>query len=162
MGSHILFYAGPKDMKNLNAFVRSLDLYLIPPGPDVYYSDDETVLGSCFISPVQKEELRIWGEKIAWYQDSLDPIISFVRSVYQPPYLRSGDIYWNNDNRTLAAQTRPVFQKIGRWVRNNWTKPEGHDWHFGPEAMHLVFENGVKATSMVPGVEFNRVSLVAD
>jgi hypothetical protein len=162
MGSRILFYAGPQDMNELNAFVRSLDLYLVPPSPALEYSDDETELGRCFISPVPKEELRTWGHKTAWYQDTLDPIISFERSIYQGSFIRPGDIYWNNDVRSLAVQTKPIFQKIARWVRKNWPKPQGHDWHFGPEAKHLVFKEGVKATSMVPGVTLNGVSVVPD
>ena len=160
MGSRILFYAGPQDMKALNSFVRSLGVYLVPPSPEIEYSDDETVLGRCYISPVPKEKLRTWGHNTAWYQDALDPILSFERSVYQPPYIRPGNVYWNNDVRTLALQTKPTFQKIARWVRKNWPKPEGNDWHYGPEASHLVFEKGVKATSMVPGVTFNGMSVV--
>lgn len=162
MGSRILFVAGPKDMKELNAFVRSLGVHLVPPSPDIEYSDDETVLGRCYISPVPKEELQTWGHKVAWYQDALDPILSFERSVYQPPYIRPGNIYWNNDVRALAAQTKPTFQKIARWVRKHWPKPEGDDWHFGPEAKKLVFENGIEATSMVPEVTLNGISVVAD
>lgn len=160
MGSRILFYAGPQDMKQLNAFVRSLGMYLVPPSPEVEYSDDETVLGRCYISPVPKEELHTWGHKTPWHQDALDPIISFERSVYQPPYIKPGDIYWSSDVKAFAGQTKPIFQKIARWVRENWPKPEGNDWYFGPEARRLVFEEGIEATSMVPGVTFNGVSVV--
>ncbi len=162
MGSRILFVAGPQDMKELNAFVRSLGMYLVPPGPNIEYSDDETVLGRCYISPVPKEQLQAWGHKTLWFQETLDPILSFNRSVYRPPYIRPGDIYWNNDNRDNAAKTKDTFRKISKWVRKNWSKPEGDDWHFGPEARHLVFEKGIEATSMVPGVTFNGVSVVPD
>jgi hypothetical protein len=147
-------------MKELNAFVRSLGMYLVPPSPEVEYSDDETVLGGCYISPVPAEELHTTSKLPARYADVLDPIISFTRSVYRSSYIRPGDIYWNNDVPALAVQTKPIFQKIARWVRRNWPKPEGDDWHFGPEARHLVFEKGVEATSMVPGVKFNQISVV--
>lgn len=159
MGSRIPFVAGPKDMKELNAFVRSLGMQLIPPGPDIEYSDDETLLGRCYISSLPEDKLESWGHKTRWYQETRNPIISFTRSVYNHPYIRPGDIYWNNDVPIIAAQTKFTFQKIARWIRKNWPKPEGDDWHFGPEAKHLVFEMGVEATSMVPGVELHRVSI---
>jgi hypothetical protein len=162
MGSRILFVAGPQDMKVLNAFIRSLGMYLVPPGPEIEYSDDEAVLGRCYISPTPEAELSTTRRPPARYADVIDPLIAFTRSVYRPPYIRPGDIYWNNDVPALATQTKATFQKIARWVRQNWPKPEGDEWHFGPEAKHLVFEEGIEATSMVPGVTFNGVSVVSD
>lgn len=160
MGSRILFVAGPEDQKALTDFIRGLGMHLIPPQADQQYSDDPTVLGGCWISLVPAEELHPWGkagEPQVKYLDVIDPILSFTRSVYKPPYLRPGDIYWNNDVPALAAQTKSTFQSIARWVRKNWRKPEGDDWHFGPEAMRLVFEEGVKATHLLPDVALNRV-----
>lgn len=138
-------------------------MHLIPPQADQEYTDDASVLAGCWISPVPAHELHPWGragDPQVQYLDVLDPILSFTRSVYTPPYLTPGDIYWNNDAPNLAVQTKSTFQKIARWVRKNWPKPEGDDWHFGPEATHLVFEQGIKATSMVPGVTFNGMSIV--
>ena len=163
MGSRILFVAGPEDQKVLTDFIRTLGMYFVPPQADQEYTDDPSILGGCWISPVPAEKLHPWGragEPQVKYLDVLDPILRFTRSVYRPPYLRPGDIYWNNDVPALAAQTKPTFQKIARWVRKNWPKPEGDDWHFGPEARRLVFEEGVKATSLVPGVKFNGLSVV--
>jgi len=162
MGSRILFIAGPQDMKELNAFVRSLGLHLVPPGPEVEYSDDETVLGRCYISPMPAAELRVTRKSPHRYADVLDPIISFTRSIYLAPFIRPGDIYWNNDVPALAVQTKPSFQKIARWIRQNWPKPEGDDWHFGPEEKHLVFEEGIEATSMLPGVGLNNLSVASE
>jgi hypothetical protein len=158
MGSRILFVAGPEDQMVLTDFIRGLGMHLIPPQADQVYSDDPSILGGCWISPVPAQELHPWGrvgEPQVKYLDVLDPILSFTRSVYKPPYLRPGDIYWNNDVPALAAQTKSTFQKIARWVRKNWPKPDGDDWHFGPQARRLVFEEGVKATSMVPSVTLN-------
>ena len=88
--------------------------------------------------------------------------MTFDRSVYRPPYITPGDIYWNNDVPNLATQTKSTFQKIARWVRKNWPKPENYDFHYGPEAMRLVFDEGIVATSMVPGVELIRVPVHSD
>jgi len=156
MGSQILFAAGPQDMKELNAFIHSLGMHLVPPGPNVEYSDDETVLGGCFISPVRQDKLHTWGHKNIWYYDTLDPIIHFERSVYRPPYLKPGNIYWNND-KEMAVQTKPVFQKIVRWIRKNWPKPKGFVLYAGPQALKLVDQENAIITSLVPGVELIRV-----
>jgi hypothetical protein len=160
MGSRILFVAGPEDQKELTDFIRDLGMYLVPPQADQEYTDDPRILRGCWISPVPASELHTTRKPAGCYADFLDPILSFTRSVYSPPYLAPGDIYWNNDVPALATQTKPTFQKIARWVRKNWPKPEGDDWHFGPEARRLVFEEGVKATSLVPGVKFNGLSVV--
>jgi hypothetical protein len=162
MGSRTLFVAGPQDMKELNAFIRSLGMYMVSPGPDFKYSDDETVLGRCYVSPIPAGKLKVSGPKYIWYSEVLDPIIPLMRSVYNPPYIRPGDLYWNNDVRELAVQTKPTFQAISRWIRKNWPKPEGDDWHFGPEARRLVFEEGVIATSLVPGVTLTKVPVRSD
>jgi hypothetical protein len=163
MGSAFLFYAGPEDQRALIDFIRSLDLHLIPPQADQVYTDDANILRGCWISPVPAHKLHPWGrpgEPQVQYLDVLDPIISFTRSAYRPPYLATGNVYWNNDVPALAAQTKSTFQKIGRWVRKNWLKPVGRDQYFGPQAMRLVFEEGIKATTMVPGVTFNGISVL--
>ncbi len=164
MGSTFLFYASPEDQKDLIDFIRGMGLYLVPPQADQEYTDDACVLRGCWISPVPAQKLHPWGragEPQVKYLDVLDPILSFTRSAYRPPYLIPGDIYWNNDVPALAAQTRATFQKIARWVRKNWPKPEGRDQYFGPEARRLVFEEGVKATSLVPGVTLTRIPVSA-
>jgi hypothetical protein len=160
MGSRILFVAGPDDIKALADFIRGLGLHLVPPQSNQRYTDDSGFLTGCFISPIPADQLRTWGSPSIRYSDVLDPILSFTRSVYDPPYLTPGNIYWNDDVPALASETKSTFQKIARWIRKNWPKPEGDDWHFGPEATHLVFEKGIEATSMVPGVTFNGMSVV--
>lgn len=162
MGSRILFVAGPSDLEVLTNFIRSLGLHLVPLQSDQKYTDDSRILTGCFISPVPAHELQTWGNPSVRYSDVLDPILRFTRSVYSPPYLTPGDIYWNNDVPALAAKTKSTFQRIARWVRKNWAKPEGDDWHFGPEARHLVFVKGIEATSMVPGVKLTRVPVSPD
>ncbi len=159
MGSYVLFYAGPQDLKDLNAFIRSLGLTLVPPGPEILYSEDETVLGTCYISLVPQDTLRSWGPITRWYSDAADPIISFIRSVREDQYISPGDIYWNSDVAVLARQTKPYFQTISRWIRSNWPKPEGRDYHYGPEASQLIFEEGLIATSLVPGVQLHTVQV---
>jgi hypothetical protein len=134
-------------------------MYLVPLQADQEYTDDPLTLRGCWISPVPASELRTTRKPPGRYADVLDPILRFTRSAYQPPYLMPGNIYWNNDKPALAVQTKSTFQKIARWVRKNWPKPEGRDQYFGPEARRLVFEEGVQATDMVPGVTLTRVRL---
>jgi len=156
MGSSILFAAGPEDMKELNAYIHSLGLYLVPPGPNWEYSDDETVLGGCYISLVPQQHLRLdprYPERFS----ARNPILMFTRSVYKPPYLRPGDIYWSNDSKEVGRQTAPVFKKIARWVRKNWPKPEGYVLYAGPDALQLVAQEKAIITSLVPGVTLTRV-----
>lgn len=161
MGSRILFVAGPEDLMELNSFIRSLNLYLVPPQSDQEYTDDSSILAGCFISSVPQQNLHTWGKPSVRYSDVLDPILAFSRSVHRPPYLTPGDVYWNNDVPALAAQTKSAFQKIARWVRKNWPKPENDDYHFGPEAKRL-FDEGTIVTSLVPGVGITMVPVHSD
>jgi len=156
MGSQILFAAGREDMKALNAFVRSLDMYFVPPGPDIEYSDDETILGGCYISLIPKEQL-IRDQRYPHRYSSRNPILLFERPVYRPPYLKPGNIYWNNDNTEMAVQTKPVFRKIVGWIRKNWPKPQGFALYAGPQALKLVDQENAIITSLVPDVELIRV-----
>lgn len=138
----------------MSNFIWAQGLHIVPPNTSIRYSDDARDHPGCFISPIPSLYLRTWKGR---YSDVLDPILHMTRSVYEAPYLTPGDIYWNDDVPALAAQTRPTFQKIARWIRKAWPKPEGDDCYFGPEARRLVFEEGIQATSMVPGVTFTRV-----
>ena len=162
MGSTFLYFAGPEDQKAMDEFIRSLGMHIVPPNPKFEYSDDPTVMAGCWISPVPASELRLPEKPPIMYSDVLDSIISYRRCRYTPPYLQTGDVYWNNDVRELASQTRPTYQKIARWVRKHWTKPEGYDQYYSPEAMQLVFEEGVEATSLLPGMKITRVPVYDD
>ncbi len=68
MGSRIHFAAGPEDMKELNSFIRSLNLYLVPLQHDQEYTDDSSILAACFISLVPREQLCISGKPAGSYQ----------------------------------------------------------------------------------------------
>lgn len=162
MGSRILFVAGPDDIQALNDYIRSLGLHLVSRSTERSYSDNPLELAGCFISPVPADQLHTDPRYPTRRSEAIDPLIPYLRSRLTPPYLTPGDIFWNNDVKRLAIQTKPTFQKLARWIRKNWPKPEGDDYHFGPQAMKLVFEDGVIATSLVPGVQVFQVPVYSD
>lgn len=72
----------------------------------------------------------------------------FMRAYFKSPYLVLGHIYWSNDVPSLAAQTKPYYQKLARWIRKEWEKVG--DFYFGSEAMRLAGK-GAELVNVLPG-----------
>lgn len=151
MGSSISFYCGPDDNLDLVNFIKSLDLSLVGMSLnsiDVPYNPSDGPF--CFLSFLKVDELHPYGEPPVDISDVTDPLIEFLRSYYEPPYLVSGRIYWSNDVRELAKLTKPYYKKLSDWIKKNWIKREDSSFYFGPEANRLVEEESAKPVTFHP------------
>jgi hypothetical protein len=83
-----------------------------------------------------------------------DPVMRFMRAYFKDPYLVLGHVYWSNDVPGLAAQTKPYYQKLARWIRKEWEK--AGDFYFGPEAKRLA-DKGAELVNVLPGTASIRV-----
>ena len=147
MGNRILFVAGPDDIRNLTSLIEGMGLHLVPNQLGQTYSADPMILKGCHISLVPQEQLHVEKRPPFWYSHALDPLLTFDRSCYSPPYLTPGEIRWIDDAPVVAEPVRLPFQKIARWVRKTWSKPKGNSWYYGPDAWRLVYEEGFLVTS---------------
>jgi hypothetical protein len=147
MGSSIGFFCGNSDNAQLTDFAKSIGLCLVPLRLDQGEVGEPEATGpGCFLSPVPVDELHPYGEPRVLVSDVTDPLMMFMRGYYKAPCLVLGQLAWNNDVPRLASITRPYYQKIARWIRKEWTKPEGWDFYCGPEAMSLL-RNGAKTVN---------------
>ena len=149
MGSSIDFYCGQSDTDNITKYAETIGLYLISPTIDKPTTKSAIQSGPyALLSTVPQGEMTAVGIPPVRITDACHPVMRFMRSYYQEPYLVLGHVYWSNDNREMALMTKPFFRKIVSWVRSNWQKVG--DFYYGPEAMGLI-QSGAEKVNFLPG-----------
>ena len=158
--SRVSFYAGPADNRALTDFAKSIGLLLLSTklGGTVD-EDDSTAFPGCILSLVPASELRLLGKPPIYLGYPGDPVIAVLRSYCEPPYLVSGNIFWEDYGTEGTALTKPYFGKLSRWIRKNWSKRPDHAFYFGPDAARMVDEEGVIPSSLPPGLEIQYVAI---
>lgn len=157
MGSSIGFYCGRTDNAELTAFALSIGLHIVPPRLDRESAGEPDENGPfCYLSTLPREALHPYGEPPVQIADVKDPLIRFMRGFYKDQYLVLGHMYWNNDVAALAGVTRPYFQKLARWIRQRWRKPDGWVSYCGPEAFSLL-ERGAQTVNFLPSIPIKTI-----
>jgi hypothetical protein len=155
LGSTIGLFGDQGDTSQLMAVATSMGLQAIAMRADRTLASDPADGPGCYLSLVPSHELHPFGDPPVRYTDARDPLLFFMRPYYKAPYLVAGQINWNNDDPSLAAITRPYFQRLARWVRANWKKPENCAFYAGPGASERIAE-GAELVNVLPGTaEFN-------
>lgn len=158
MTSRIYYACGPDDDRALVDFIKSNGLYLVRPNITLDYCEDYPISAhGGYISAVPLSELHPFGNPPIQIKRSLNPVLMFRRSYYQKPYLILGDIEFYTDTSKYIHITKPIYQKITRWIRKNWIKPEGDFCYYGPHAMRLIEEEGAQAISDIPGTVEHKI-----
>src|SRR5262245_27475682 len=157
MGSSIGFYCGKADNAELTEFARSVGLHVVPPRLDRESAGEPEEAGPfCYLSTLPREELHPYGQPPVLIADVKDPLLLFMRGFYKEPYLVLGQIHWNNDVAALASITRPYFQKLTRWIRQNWRKPDRWDFYCEPEASTLL-ARGAQTVNSLPSIPIKTI-----
>lgn len=154
MSRTILFASTPKDEEQLIALFESLGLLRIPMVRELTPYDGR----GGYLSSLAENELQVWGDPPR-YQDVLDPLLRFRFSDIQPGYLRPGRIEQNLDSDVMASKTRLTFDRIARWIRKNWPKPNGIFEYCGPDAANIIRNQGLMVTDLVPGTAITYVPI---
>ena len=150
MGSNIGFYCGVSDNEALQEFSKSIGLYLMPMTMDNDLSADPAKGPFCFLSVVPMADLHPYGIPPVRLTDAKDPMLGFMRSYFANPYLVAGHIHWSNDVPALAVKTKPYYQKITKWIKQNWQPQPGGNFYLGPEAQSLI-SKGAQMVNVLPG-----------
>jgi hypothetical protein len=148
MGSSIGFYCGQSDIEALQEFAKSLGLHLVLPTINEESVPAPTERPYCYLSLCPKSELHPFGKPPVRVTHAKDPMLTFMRAYFKDPYLVLGHIQWSDDVASLAAQTKPYFQKLRTWIKREW-EPYG-DLYLGREAKELV-ANGAQMVNVLPG-----------
>jgi hypothetical protein len=148
MASSILLFGTDSDLQALLAFANASGLHLqaMAMGGKVASSAKDGPY--CYLSPVAESELHPFGAPQVRITPARDPLLGFMRPYFTDPYLVCGHIQWSNDVPTLAAQTKPYYQGLARWIRKEWEKHG--DSYVGPEAANLI-ERGAQLVAALPG-----------
>lgn len=163
MGSSVSFYAGPSDIRSLTDYAKSLGLYLIPPRVGQTVNEGDPADGPyCHLSLVPLEKLEPFGVPPVMLGGPWDPVLEFMRSYYEPPYLISGRIYWSNDVAEAARITKSAYSSLARWIRKHWGEREGFAFYFGPEAERLVEQEGAMPVTFSPDVKIQEIAVPSD
>lgn len=137
MSKSLLIIASNNDYESLMEYMRSCDLSLVPL--DLRYPVAQPKDGPvCYLSCKTIDELHPYGEGNTKLADVIDPLLLFTRPYYDPPYLTDGSIVLNDDVQEVSDQIKPLFNKVARWVRKNWSKHPDHASWVGPEAYNLL------------------------
>ena len=156
MGSVIVIFADRKDDLSLRGFANSIGLNLLHPmARKMTLSENEESFNDLtqggFFSFLPAEKLHPYSEKKEYLCDVIDPLISYIRPYYQPPNLIAGQIHWKTDVKELARQTKPYFQKIKNWLKDNWIWDNVDKSFIGPEAEKLISSHDVNRAYLPPG-----------
>ena len=147
MGSSISFFASNQDQLDLEAYARSIGLYVL----DFFINREVTPNPAdgpgCLFSKYPIEHLHPYGDPPIQIAEVIDPMLSVRRAYYKDGYLVLGAVRWNNDNKKVGAEILPYYRKIQRWIRKNWSKYG--DFYMGPEASKLV-EKGAQRVNFHP------------
>lgn len=147
MGSVVCFYCGPSDIAALESFALSLGLHVVSMTVDGNVASFPAEGPFCYLSLVPKSELHPYGNPPNRVTDAKDPMLGFMRAYFKDPYLVLGHIQWSDDVATLAAKTKPYFQKLRNWIKREW---EAYgDLYLGPEAKGLAAK-GAQMVNMLP------------
>lgn len=149
MGSSLDFFAGNEDYSALLSNISALGLHLLPRRLDLPDISDIEKRPLCNLSLVSLEEAHPYGEPRVKLGRAKDPMMDFFRPVYRAPYLVLGQILWNDDDREIAALTKPAFKEISKWVKSNWTKLPNGPFYIGPEAKRLA-DQGAELVNILP------------
>jgi hypothetical protein len=122
-------------------------LSLVPPTVDRPVSDDPADGPFCYLSVLAPHELSPYGDPPVKVSDATDPLLRYMRPYFKNPYPVLGHIHWSDDIAELAAQTKPYYQRLARWIRRHWTKYG--DFYLGPEAIRLR-ERGAQLVNVLP------------
>jgi len=150
MGSSIGFYCADDDNQHLQMFAESLGLIAVSLRIDIEVGHASVTGPYCFLSTVPKSKLHPYGSPPLRLTDAKDPMLGFMRSYFANPYLVAGHIQWSNDVPILAAQTKPYYQDIAQWIKNNWEALPGRGYYIGPRARELV-SKGAEMVNVPPG-----------
>ena len=157
MTSSIAFYASQIDREILESFAISLGLCLVSPTVGRPVNADAALGPFCYLSAVAESELHPYGKPPVRISDARDPMLSYMRSYFERPFLVLGHIQHSDDVRALAQVTRPYYSKLSRWIKSSWACLPGGDIYIGADAQRLV-ENGAQMANAVPGTfEFHRI-----
>jgi hypothetical protein len=159
MGEAIYYYAARDDNRRLCEFATSLGLSIFPiltEKPPIMPTDDPVKGPCCFLSPVPRSKLHPYGSPPG-IGDTTDPLIEFMRSYHHAPdALVMGRVYCSDDVRDFVPITKPYFNKIANWIKQEWAMvPDGHQY-IGPEAQSLV-RSGAKLFQLPPNVKVRQI-----
>ena len=158
MSSCIYYACGPDDDRALIDFIKSIGIYIVPAIITMPVNEADPSVGPLlYLSPVPLSELHPVGNPPIKIKSPCDPVLMFARSYYQKPYLILGDIEFYTDTSKYIHLTKPIYQKITRWIRKNWIKPDGDFCYYGPHAMRLIEEEGAQAISDIPGTVEHKI-----
>jgi hypothetical protein len=150
MGSSIGFYCGPADNAALQKFAESIGLIPVPLTIDREFSENPEIRPFCYLSLVPISELHPYGKPPITVTDARDPVIGFMRGYFKNPYLVAGQIQWSDDVASLAALTKPYYQKLSKWIKQHWEKRSDSSFYIGPEAGSLI-NLGAERVNVLPG-----------
>jgi hypothetical protein len=162
MGTSVMIFAGPKDDRALVEYAASLGLRLVPPRLDQVgtVAFEEPSQGPFwYLSFLPVENLHPYGNPPVKVGSATDPLIEFIRSYYEPPYLVAGRVYWSTDVPDLARQTKPHFTKLARWIRKHWKRRKEDGYYIGPDAQRLVEEGKAQPVYFPPGIEIKTLKV---
>lgn len=161
MGRQVNFYASRRDTLEFQSFAKSVGLRVFPllttqftsGGHDPNEDNLEAAPGA-YLSPIPREQLHPYGDPPIRISGATDPLIQFIRSYYDAPYLVSGRIWYEPEDDEFGPIVRPHFNRLARWIRKHWRKrPDICDFlYFGPGAERLVDEEGAQPVSAHPDV----------
>ena len=150
MGSSISFYCSSSDYEALVEHAESIGLVLTSTMVDKPLNKDPQFGPYCFLSVIPESKLHPYGSPPVKISDATDPVIGFMRPYYKKPYLVAGHIHWSDDVPHLAAQTKPYYQRMVKWIGKEWEKLPGGGFYIGPEAKSLA-ESGAQMVNVLPG-----------
>jgi hypothetical protein len=147
MGSNTCFYCGNSDTGALQDFALSLGLHLVPMTIEGEVKDPASG-PYCYLSIAPRSELHPYGDPPIRLTDVRDPMLGFMRGYFKDQFLVFGHIYWSNDVKALAVQTKPYYAKLRSWIKREWRRHG--DIYIGPEAECLI-SAGAQMVNTLPG-----------
>ena len=157
MAKQVPFFAGPDDELAFRAYFQSEQLYIVPIRadlkPDVIQGPRHPI---CFVSPVPQEQLHPDTQTPPCVDYTRDPLIELARSYYVPPHLVAGRIWWPGE-RGFGRQSKPVYEKLARWIRSNWLRREIDGFYIGPDAIRLERDERAQLVYLPPQVKIEVV-----
>ncbi len=160
----VLLFAAAEDDTALRAYAKSIGLTLLHPHAYKMTSEenerafDDSAQGGLF-SFLPVEQLHRHPHPNIGLSEALDPLIRYVRPTYRIPHLVAGQIHWYTDARKMADQTKPYFQKLRRWVGDNWRRREEDDYYIGTHADELLAAGKAQIAYLPPGVTVKTVPI---
>jgi hypothetical protein len=159
MGSTVGFFCGQDDNAALEGFAESIGLAVISPSVDKALPGDAAEGPYCFLSAAPERDLHPYGKPAVRLSDARDPLMRFMRGYFKNPYLVAGHIYWSNDVPALAAQTKPYYQRLSKWIKENWILLPGGGFYVGPQAKMLLDKGAEMANDLPDEATFSIVKI---